>query len=168
MITITMKQVVTLCCFIVATAALPIESFVDEDGQQFVLLPLQRERRDLTWGANSNGFSLGQKGTIYSNSNHQFDGSYGASKAWGSHGIKPDTFGGRVDYTHNPSGSSAFVGANRTPGWGTDLAAGGKYNIAQGKNWNVDVTGQYGRHYGGPIGTGKPEYGAFLNVNGRF
>ncbi|CAH1110800.1 unnamed protein product [Psylliodes chrysocephalus] len=124
--------------------------------------------QEVTWGANQGGYALGQKGTVFSNDNHRVDGSYGASKAWGSHGVKPDSFGGQVDYTHKPSGSTGFVGVNRTPGWGNDVSAGAKYNIAQGKNWGADVTGQYGRHFGGPGGTGKPQGGVFLNVGGKF
>lgn len=53
-------------------------------------------------------------------------------------------------------------------GYGTDLNVGAKYNIHQSKNFGVDVTGQYGRHFGGPGGTGQPNYGAFLNAHGRF
>lgn len=73
-----------------------------------------------------------------------------------------------MDYTYKPSASSVFVGADHTKNWGTDVAAGAKYNIHQSKNWAVDLTGQYGRHYGGPMGTGNPEAGVFLNVNGKF
>lgn len=122
----------------------------------------------MTWGANQGGYTLGQKGTLFSNDNHKLDGAYSGSKAWGSHGLKPDTFGGRLDYTHNPSGSTAFVGANRTPGYGTDLSAGVKYNIAQGKNWDVGLSAQYDRRYGGPYGTGKPNVNVLFGGNGRF
>ncbi|CAH1110799.1 unnamed protein product [Psylliodes chrysocephalus] len=163
-----MKTFIAFTALVAVAAALPLDVFEDETGQEFVLVPVQRQRRDLTYGLNQGGYGLGQKGTVFSNDNHQLDGSYGASKAWGSHGLKPDTFGGRLDYTNKPSGSTGFVGVDRTPGYGTDVTAGAKYNIAQGKNWGADVTGQYGRHFGGPGGTGKPEAGVFLNVEGKF
>ncbi|CAH1110798.1 unnamed protein product [Psylliodes chrysocephalus] len=163
-----MKSFIVFAVFVAISVALPFEVFEDETGQEFVLVPVQRQRRDVTWLVDEDKYGLGQKGKFFSNNNHQFDGSYGASKAWGSHGLKPDTFGGRLDYINKPSGSTGFVGVDRTPGYGTDVTAGAKYNIAQGKNWGADVTGQYGRHFGGPGGTGKPEAGVSLNVEGKF
>ncbi|CAG9863310.1 unnamed protein product [Phyllotreta striolata] len=163
-----MKFLVLLAVSLTVAAALPLAVFEDENGEEFALVPLQRQRRDTTWGANQGGFSLGQKGTLFDNGNHRLDGSLSGSKAWGSHGLKPDSYNGRLDYSHQSSGSGAFVSADRTPGWGTDVNAGAKYNIAGGKNWNADVTGQYGRHFGGPGGTGKPQAGVMLNVEGKF
>lgn len=50
---------------------------------------------------------------------------------------------------------------------GTDVNAGLKYNIHQSKDLNVDITGQYGQHLGGPTGTGKGDGAVFLNVNAK-
>ncbi|XP_056640744.1 uncharacterized protein LOC130447770 isoform X2 [Diorhabda sublineata] len=152
-----MKSIILVLAITAAASSLPIDIIQDENDQEYLVIPLERQKRDLTWGANQNGYSLGQKGTLWSNDHHQVDGEYGASKAWNSHGLKPDSYRGELDYSHKPSGSTAFVAAHRTPGYGTDGAAGLKYSIAQGKNYNVDLTGQYTRHYGGPGGTGKPE-----------
>ncbi|CAH1186465.1 unnamed protein product [Phyllotreta striolata] len=163
-----MKFLVLLAVSLTVAAAAPLAVFQDENGEEFALVPLQRQRRQTSWGANQSGFSLGHKGTLFDNGNHKVDGTIGASKAWGSHGLKPDSYNGRVDYSHQRSGSGAFVSADRTPGWGTDVNAGAKYNFARGKNWNADVTGQYGRHFGGPGGTGKPQAGVMLNVNAKF
>ncbi|KAJ8933799.1 hypothetical protein NQ318_000588 [Aromia moschata] len=73
-----------------------------------------------------------------------------------------------MDYAHKPSGSGAFISADRARNYGTDVNAGAKVNVYQGKNWGADITGQYGRHFGGPWGTGRPSSGAFFNVHGRF
>lgn len=99
---------------------------------------------------------------------NKFDGTASAHKTFGTPGILPNQVGGRVDYTHKPSGSGAFLSADHGRGYGTDLNAGAKVNLYESKNWDVGVTGQYGRHYGGPWGTGRPNYGAFLSATGRF
>lgn len=117
---------------------------------------------------NQNGLGISHTGNIFDNNNHRLDATASAAKGWNSHGLKPDQFGGRLDYSHKPSGSSVFVGADRVRGYGTDVNAGMKYNIHQSKNWGVDLTGQYGRRFGGPYGTGRPNAGVFLNINGRF
>lgn len=117
---------------------------------------------------NQSGAGISHTGNVFDNNNHRLDGTASAGKNWGSHGLRPDQVGGRLDYSHKPSGSSAFVGADNMRGYGTDVNAGVKYNIHQSKNLGVDLTGQYGRHFGGPGGTGRPNAGVFLNANGRF
>lgn len=124
--------------------------------------------RQTQWGINQGGAGISHTGTLMNNGNHRLDGTASAAKNWGSHGVRPDQVGGRLDYSHIPSGSSAFLGADNMRGYGTDLNAGGKLNLHQTKNFGVDLTGQYGRHFGGPGGTGGPNYGVFLNANGRF
>ncbi|XP_072389111.1 uncharacterized protein [Diabrotica undecimpunctata] len=163
-----MKYNIVFAFCLAVAAAIPVDVAVDEEGQEYLLVPVFRERRDVKWGANQGGFGASSSGTLLNNNNHRVDGTATESKAWGSHGVKPDSFGGRVDYSHKPSGSSGFVNADRTPGYGTDVTAGGKYNIAGGKNWGADVNANYGRHFGGPGGTGKPQAGAGLNVHGNF
>ncbi|KAG5899936.1 hypothetical protein JTB14_002487 [Gonioctena quinquepunctata] len=152
-------------CLAVATA-LPFEVIEDEDGEQYYVIPVSRSKRQTKWGVSDTGFGASHTGTVFKNDNHQLDGTGSFGKNFRSHGI--DQVGGRLDYTHTPSGSSAFLGADKTRGYGTDVAAGAKYNIYQNKNLDVDLTGQYGRHFGGPGGTGQPSSGVFLNAHGRF
>ncbi|KAJ8964089.1 hypothetical protein NQ317_004397 [Molorchus minor] len=163
-----MKYFVLVATLLAVAVAMPFDIFEDEEGEQYYAVPVSREKRQTKWGATNTGFGVSHQGTILNSNNHQLDGSAYASKNWGSHGIKPDQFGGQLDYSHKPSGSSAFVGADRIPGYGTDVSAGLKQNLYQNKNFGVDVTGQYGRHFGGPGGTGKPQSGVFLNAHGTF
>ncbi|CAH1108529.1 unnamed protein product [Psylliodes chrysocephalus] len=152
--------------FVAYSTALPIDGAVDEE--EYLLVPVHRERRQTKWGLNQSGYGASHTGNIYNNGRNGVTGTVSASKAWNSHGLKPDVVGGRLDFTNKPTGSGAFIGADRTRGFGTDVNAGAKYNFLQKKNWSGDVSGQYGRHFGGPGGTGKPNAGVFLNVNGRF
>uniref|UniRef100_A0A6P7GB81 Uncharacterized protein LOC114340062 n=1 Tax=Diabrotica virgifera virgifera TaxID=50390 RepID=A0A6P7GB81_DIAVI len=99
-----MKYLVLALCLTVA-AAIPVDVAVDEEGQEYLLVPVIRERS---------------------------------------------------------------CTRNRTPGYGTDVTAGGKYNFAGGKNWGADASAGYNRHFGGPGGTGKPQVGAGVNVHGNF
>lgn len=124
--------------------------------------------RQTKWGINQSGGGISHTGNVFDNNNHRLDGTASAGKNWDSHGLRPDQVGGRLDYSHKPSGLSSFVGADNTRGYGTDVNTGVKYNIHQDKNFGVDLTGQYNRHYGGSGGTGKPEAGIFLNAHGNF
>ncbi|XP_060531972.1 uncharacterized protein LOC132705412 [Cylas formicarius] len=138
---------------------------------QWYLVPLHRNRRQTNWslsGPKLTG-SVSHQGTIFNSPNHRLDGSAYASKNFAqSRGLQPDMMGGRLDYSHKPTGSGVSVGADHMRGGGTDLSATGRYNIYNTKNWNVGVSGEYSRHFGGPGGTGRPNYGAFLSATGRF
>ncbi|XP_057667433.1 uncharacterized protein LOC130900678 [Diorhabda carinulata] len=162
-----MKSFIVLALCLAISAAIPLDIVEDEEGQEYLIVPLHRERREVKVGASQSGVNVGHSSS-YGNGPHRVDTAVGASKSWGSHGIKPDSFGGSVSYSHTPSGSSAFAGANRAPGYGTDVSAGGRYNFAGGKNWNAGVSAGYNRHFGGPGGTGKPQASVGLGVNGRF
>ncbi|KAJ8933800.1 hypothetical protein NQ318_000589 [Aromia moschata] len=163
-----MKYFVLIAFLLAVAAALPFEVVEDQEGEQYYVVPVSREKRQTKWGVSDSGFGIGHKGTILNNDNHRLDGSAYAGKNWESHGVRPDQFGGRLDYAHKPSGASAFVGADNVRHFGTDVNAGVKYNLHHSKNWDVDLSGQYGRHFGGPGGTGNPNAGVLLNVNGRF
>nr|AYV99148.1 attacin C3 [Octodonta nipae] len=163
-----MKFIVFSAFCLAVAAAMPYEIIEDEDGQQYYAVPISREKRQTKWNVNQSGVGISHTANIFDNNKHRLDGTASAAKNFNSHGLKPDQIGGRLDYNHKPSGAGAFVGADRTRGFGTDLNVGAKYNIHQSKNVGVDVTGQYGRHFGGPGGTGKPNYGVFLNAVARF
>ncbi|CAG2053832.1 unnamed protein product [Timema podura] len=86
------------------------------------------------------------------------------------------------------SGGGLTVDATRTQGGGTLVSAQGSGTVwrsadsqsqlsaqAQANLWrssngrsSLDATGSYSRNYGGPYGTGRPNYGGFLNFNHRF
>nr|AYV99146.1 attacin C1 [Octodonta nipae] len=163
-----MKFILFSAFCVVMAAAMPYDIVEDEDGQQFYAVPVSREKRQTQWGVNQAGAGISHTGNLFDNNNHRVDGTASAAKNWGSHGLRPDQVGGRLDYNHKPSGSSAFVGADNMRGYGTDVNAGVKYNIHQSKNLGVDLSGQYGRHYGGPGGTRDLGSSVFLNANGRF
>ncbi|CAG9825326.1 unnamed protein product [Phaedon cochleariae] len=165
-----MKVFVFVAFCLAVAAAVPIEVFEDEDGQEYYLVPVSREKRQTKWGISNSGAGISHTGTLFQNDHHQLDGTASAAKNFPSHGLRPDQIGGRLDYTHTPSGSGAFVQADRTRNWGTDVAAGGKYNIytSPKKDFGVDATAQYQRHFGGPGGAGRPDAGVFLNAHADF
>lgn len=53
--------------------------------------------------------TLSHQSTILNNGNHRLDGSGYVSKDLRGHGIKPDAYGGGLDYLHKPSGSTLGV-----------------------------------------------------------
>ncbi|KAL3265366.1 hypothetical protein HHI36_009573 [Cryptolaemus montrouzieri] len=144
----------------------------DEFGGEFALvpLPLSRQRRqttaDINKGPSGTQVTLGHQGTIWDNGNHKVTGGGFASKQFRPTG--PLTLGGNVGYEHIPSGSGVNLGASNTRGFGTDLSATGNANIWRNGNSRLDATGSYGRHFGGPGGTGRPNWGVGLNFNHRF
>nr|ABZ80663.1 hypothetical antimicrobial peptide [Sitophilus zeamais] len=142
----------------------------DENGEHYYLVPLGRTKRQTTnWQIQSPGIaSLSHKGTILDNPNHHPDGSGYVTKDLRGHGLAPDAYGGRVDYTHKPTGSNLGVGADHARGFGTDVTASGTYNFLHSKSGDLGVTGQYGRHFGGPGGTGRPNWGVFVGGKYRF
>nr|CAI5850193.1 unnamed protein product [Callosobruchus analis] len=106
---------------------MPYEVAEDEEGQQYYMVPLSRERRSpqsTSIGMNEKGISLSHKGNILDNNGHRLDGSAYASKNHHSPGLRPDQFGGQLDYNHDPSRTSAYLGADHARGYGTDVRAG--------------------------------------------
>nr|CAD7423904.1 unnamed protein product [Timema monikensis] len=93
-----------------------------------------------------------------------------ASRLYGGPGgNSPPTFGGGASYNHNNRGGVG-VDVSRTPGFGTQVSAQGEANLWRSRNGmtSLGATGSYSRNYGGPSGTGRPNYGGFLNFNHRF
>ncbi|XP_065159322.1 uncharacterized protein [Atheta coriaria] len=145
-------------------------------GQQYYLVPIEepqqesilvRSRRQTTSGGIDNkGFDISHTGKIFENNAHRVDGTGTLSKQFGG----PFSTGGSVDYLHKRTNSGASVSATHTPGWGTDVGAQAKYNFFNSRDGRTtgSVSGNYDRHFGGPLGTGRPNYGAFLNFNHRF
>ncbi|XP_018563822.1 uncharacterized protein LOC108905445 [Anoplophora glabripennis] len=151
-----MKYFVLLAVFVAITTAIPVDFVEDEDGQRYVLVPVNREKRQATKLDISNtGMTLGHKSNILDSNSYKLDGSAYATKNFGTGGI--GQFGGRLDYAHKPSASNVFLGADHTRHFGTDLKAGAQYNFIHKKNFDMGIVGQYERHFGGPFGTGRPQ-----------
>ncbi|XP_018571235.1 uncharacterized protein LOC108910919 [Anoplophora glabripennis] len=162
-----MKYFVLLAIVVTVVAAVPVDVVEDEEGQQYYLVPVSREKRGTQWGLSGTGATVGHSGTIANSGGHRLDGGAYAGKNFGSHGARPDQVGGRLDYSHG-SRTSAFASADHARHYGTDVNAGVRHNVYQNKNFGVDVTGQYGRHYGGPSGTGRASSGVGVVGHGTF
>ncbi|KAJ3646420.1 hypothetical protein Zmor_024009 [Zophobas morio] len=144
----------------------------DARGQEYYLVPLHRQRRQATGvdirGGAGGGVrtSLNHQGTIFNNGVHRLDGAASASKQF--HPSGPLSVTGQLGYSHVPSGSGLNVGAQHTHRGGTDLSASGNANIWRRGNSRLDAVGNYNRHYGGPWGTGRPNYYGGLKFSHRF
>ncbi|VEN64141.1 unnamed protein product [Callosobruchus maculatus] len=167
-----MKYIVLIGFCLAVVSATPLEIAEDEEGQQYYMVPLSRARRSpgsvTHLGANERGFGVSHQGNILNKNGHQLDGGAYASKNYQSHGLRPDQFGGRLDYNHAPSRTSAFATADHARRYGTDVSAGIRHDIYSSKNFNVGVGGDYGRHLGGPGGNGRHQFGGFIRGSGRF
>nr|CAI5859214.1 unnamed protein product [Callosobruchus analis] len=114
-----MKHFMIFGLCLVVVSGMPYEVAEDEGGQQYYMVPLSRERRSpqtTSVGANERGISLSHKGNILDNNGHRLDGSAYANKNYHSPGLRPDQFGGQLDYNHDPSRTSAYLGADHTRG----------------------------------------------------
>lgn len=173
-----MKVLVILFAVCLAFVVADYDLYQDEDGAQYVLvkledsepIPLQRQRRQTKVDVSKNGQGIrgtvSHTGTIVNNDRHRLDGTAFASKNFKPNG--PITAGGNLDYLHKPSGSTVGIGAAHTPHWGTDVNANAKVNVWQKGNSRLDAVGQYGRHFGGPFGTGRPNAYGGIQFSHRF
>ncbi|KAI4463068.1 attacin c-terminal region [Holotrichia oblita] len=141
-----------------------------DDNEEYVLVPVSRVRRiffithdtntffnrQTIGGVDNSGRAfISHTGTLVDNDRHLLLGSASAAKQFRPDG--PLTVGGSLDYAHLPSGSTLGVRASNTKGFGTDVAATGRYNFYNKGGTSVYAEGSYGRHYGGPGGTGRPD-----------
>nr|CAI5859212.1 unnamed protein product [Callosobruchus analis] len=110
---------------------MPYEVAENEEGQQYYMVPLSRSRRSpqsqTSVGANERGIGLSHSGTILNSNGHRLDGSAYANKNYHSPGLKPDQFGGQLNYNHDRT--SAYLGADHARGYGTDVRAGVQHDI---------------------------------------
>ncbi|KAK9870784.1 hypothetical protein WA026_009744 [Henosepilachna vigintioctopunctata] len=153
-----------LCAF---ASALPLTIAEDEEGVQYLVLPLSREKRQTTYdiskGPQGTTVQLGHKGTIFDDGSHKVTGAGSISKTFNPN--SPPTFGGNLGYSHEASGSGLNLGVQKTPGYGTDLGVEGRYNIWREGKATVDAVGSYNRHYGGQFGTTKPNWYGGVEVS---
>ncbi|VEN33768.1 unnamed protein product [Callosobruchus maculatus] len=167
-----MKHIIIIgLCFMVVNG-MPYEIAEDEEGQEYYMVPLSRARRspdtETSICVKEKSSGVAHSGNIFDKNGHRLDGSAYANKDHHSPGIKPDQFGGQWNYNHDPSRTSAFVGADHTKGYGTDAGAGIKHDIHRSKDFNVGVGVGAQKHYGGPGGDTRPQFGAFVRGSGRF
>lgn len=181
------KTIVAFCLFLAIVAASsvsshPVDSSSDEvnsvdlelsiEGFEPIPLRIQRREKRQIYGGVTNGQpggvqgTLGASGTLYNNGGHRVDGHGQVSKNWGPTG--PTTVGGGLDYTGPRGGAS--INAQHQHGLGTSVGAEGRYNMYSSPNGQttIDAHGGYGRHFGGPYGTSKPDYNVGIGLNHRF
>lgn len=110
--------------------------------------------------------TLSGGGNIYRNGEHSVDGHGYVSKQWKPNG--PTQIGGGLDYKGPRGGASVDV--DHTRHFGTDVTARGNANLFTSRDGRTTVDGgaYYNRHFGGPFGTGRPNYGANIGLTHRF
>nr|XP_022905703.1 uncharacterized protein LOC111417605 [Onthophagus taurus] len=108
--------------------------------------------------------TISHTGTIIDNNNHNLMGTGAISG--GKH--QPFGVGGSLDYTHKPSASTLSASAKHLDGLGTNVGVSGRYNFINERNTQAYIGANYDRQYGGPSGTGNPNYGVFAGLTHRF
>lgn len=100
--------------------------------------------------------TVGAKGNIFNNNGHSLDAQGQVSKQFKPTG--PTSFGAGLDYQGPRGGVSG--NANHVRHFGTDVGVTGNANLWRSNNGRatVDATAGYNRHFGGPSGTGRPDY----------
>ncbi|KAL3276704.1 hypothetical protein HHI36_012074 [Cryptolaemus montrouzieri] len=121
---------------------------------------------DVSKGPFGSQLTIKHGGTIYSDDKNRVTGGGFVSKPF--HPVGPTTVGGNLGYEHIPTGSGINIGASNTHKFGTDVGASANANIWQEGNSRLDVSGNYSRHYGGPGGTGKPNWGVGMSFRHQF
>ncbi|KAK9759128.1 Attacin, C-terminal region [Popillia japonica] len=148
-------------CLCIASGFAGVVHLPIDENEEYVLVPVSRVRRQTTGGVDNYGRAfISHTGTLIDNDRHHLLGTASAAKQFHPNG--PLTVGGSLDYTHLPSGSTLGVRGSNTRGYGTDVAAMGRYNFYNKGGTSVYAEGSYGRHYSGPGGTSRPDaYGGF-------
>lgn len=110
--------------------------------------------------------TIGAKGNVFNQNGHSLDASGQISRTFRP--VGPTVVGGGLDYQGPRGGAS--VNANHARGFGTDLGASANANLWRSRNGmsSLDANANYNRHFGGPFGTGRPNYGAGATFNHRF
>lgn len=110
--------------------------------------------------------TIGAQGNIFNNNGHSVHANGEISKTFKP--IGPTSIGGGVNYQGPRAGVSGNV--NHVHRFGTDVGVSGNTNIWRSPNGrtSVDANAGYNRHFGGPGGTGRPNYNGNINFNHRF
>lgn len=136
-------------------------------------IPLEhlRIRRQTVFGGVTPGnpgqtATLGTSGTLYNQNGHRLDGHAQVSRTFNPTG--PTSVGAGLDYQGPRAGAS--LNANHINHFGTDVGVTGNANIwrSPNKQSSLDANANYNRHFGGPFGTSKPNYGVGATFTHRF
>lgn len=135
-----------------------------------VIRPL-RVRRQTVYGGLTPGnpgarATIGAQGNIFNNNGHSVHANGEISKNFKPSG--PTGVGGGVNYQGPRAGVSGNV--NHVHRFGTDVGVSGNANVWKSQNGrsSLDANAGYNRHFGGPGGTGRPNYNGNLNFVHRF
>lgn len=144
-----------------------------ELSEEFVPIPLahQRVRRQTIFGGVTPGNpgtagTIGASGNLFNQNGHRVDGHAQISRNF--HPTGPASVGGGLNY-QGPRGGAA-INANHAHHFGTDVGVTGNANVWRSNNGrsSLDANANYNRHFGGPFGTGKPNYGGGVMFTHKF
>lgn len=134
-------------------------------------VPMYRVRRQTVFGGVTPGnpgatATVGASQNIFNSNGHSLDAHGQVSRTF--HPTGQTSIGTGLDYQGPRGGASATV--DHTRHFGTDVGVQGNANIWRSNNGRstLDGTANYNRHFGGPFGTGRPNYGAGLQFTHRF
>lgn len=151
----------------------PIYRVPRDVSQHYVPIPLEhiRVRRQTVFGGITPGNPgktaiIGASGNIFNKDGHSLDAHGQVSRTYRPTG--PTSVGGGLDYQGPRGGAS--INANHVHRFGTDVNAQGNVNVWRSQNGmsSLDANANYNRHFGGPFGSGKPNYGAGAMFTHRF
>lgn len=108
--------------------------------------------------------TLGASGTLFNQNGHRVDGHGQISRNF--HPAGPTSIGAGLDYQGPRGGAS--VNANHMRHMGTDVGVNGNVNVWRSGGSSLDANANYGRHFGGPGGNGRPNYGVGATFRHRF
>lgn len=110
--------------------------------------------------------TLGASGNVFNQNGHRLDAHGQISRDYKPTG--PTSIGGGLDYQGPRGGAS--VNANHMRHLGTDVGVTGNANIwrSPDRRTSLDGNASYNRHFGGPFGTGRPNYGVGATFTHRF
>lgn len=134
-----------------------------------LIRPLRVRRQiygSLTPGNPGATATIGARGNVFNNNGHSVQANGEISKNFKP--IGPTSVGGGVNYQGPRAGVSGNV--NHVHHFGTDVGVSGNANIWRSPNGrtSLDANAGYNRHFGGPTGTGRPNYNGNLNFIHRF
>ncbi|XP_049819445.1 uncharacterized protein LOC109608154 isoform X1 [Aethina tumida] len=156
-----MKTTAFFLATLALAIALPLDLIEDDEGQQYLLVPLQRQRResstswDVSKGAAGTTVKLGQETVLASKGGHELNAGAFASKTFDPTG--PLTVGGTLGYHNVPTGTDVKAVVAQTPNWGTDVGLQASKTLwAPDKNTKLEAYGGVSQSFT-PWGKTKPE-----------
>lgn len=168
-----LKSMVVFCLVSLCYAQYNIKSVDPENSLYKTLVATKphRIRRQTVFGNVSPGnpgatATIGANGNVFNKNGHTIDAQVQVSKNFKPNG--PTMVGGGIDYQGPRAGVS--VNVNHVHRFGTDVGVSGNANIwkSNDRRSSLDANAGYNRHFGGPSGTGRPNYNGNINFSHRF